>query len=84
MGVAKECKSASFLLAQDANCPIIPMSWQASREFKIKIQGYDYFLPSPFSCIDVKIGTLIKVNKHHKFQELQDVKETLKKFLEKT
>lgn len=73
-GPAKKCKAGCFILAQESNVPIIPISWKALFHFKIPRKQGAVSIPLPFNSIEIKLGTPILVNRHYQFAELESIR----------
>ncbi len=80
-GPKNECKAAPLILSQETGYPVIPISWSSRFTLTLKTIEGSYTLPLPFSRIYIQLAAPLYVTKHHKFEDLNEVKESLKKTL---
>lgn len=73
-----KCKTGSFILAQEAKCRIIPVSWNALFKFKIpRRHAASIQIPLPFNSIKVLLGNPIEINRHDQLSDLDSAKQAL-------
>ncbi len=77
-GPVSTCKAGAFILAQEANVPIVPVAWFSKFYFKIpRKQGEALCIPLPFNRIEIRLGAPLVVQRYDKITELTEVKTTL-------
>lgn len=78
LGPVTKCKPGAFILAQEAEVPIIPIAWHSKLAFRIpRRQGESMLIPLPFNRIEVRLGEPFRVQRYEKINELNDAKDTL-------
>lgn len=81
-GPVRRCKAGCFIIAQESGAPIIPVAWKATLSIRIPRKYGPLLLPLPFNSIEIRVGSPLPVNKHHQFNELENVKILLAKQLD--
>ncbi len=80
-GTSHQCKASCFILAQQANVPLIPIGWKATFQFKWKIAGQWVTIPLPLNTIQITIGKPLVINRHFLLEELEGTRSLLTKEL---
>lgn len=69
-----KCKTGCFIIAQEANVPIVPLAWKARFKIQLRTKGWPILIPLPFNSIELRVGEPTLVNRHYEFTELEGAK----------